>query len=171
MRLAEAHYRWTHGTKSPKEWEQFGDALYRYVKAIVASQHGSRFQLMEDAIGETVCKVLKALPEGGIDNITTFVYALTCNTCVDIIRQRQIRPEEVLLENLAYAEDEHREERISLEKMATQLHEEEVEMLLLKLDGRSNEDIATIQGTTVSAIKSRWFRLEEKLRTLSGGQL
>lgn len=154
---------------------QLGEALYRYITLVVRKQfpEWSRYLLVEnDALGEAAHKIFTGLdtfnPLKG--TFAQWTYGVTCNACIDLLRQRKQRSEVQYFEIDNPVVSEGHTAKLFLDKLRYQLTEDENELIALKLDGNSNEQIAEALSTTKGYVEVKWDRLVRKLRTLGGGE-
>jgi len=170
LKVKDAYDNWKL-EHSEQARNQLGESLFYFIKATIANNFGKRFNYLEDAVGESASKVLLyiANPKVQIDDICNFVTAVTCNTCLDMLRRRQKRDEQILLDDGTGAIKPRYIDKLLLETLLKKLSNQEKELVELKMDGISNENIALELNTTVDGVKGRWKRLLPYLRTQVGG--
>jgi RNA polymerase sigma factor (sigma-70 family) len=180
MKVNEAYEKWKlsihlGASECTEAREKLGEALFDYIKAIIASRYGRSYSFMEDAVGETFCKVLENLPyfgqnkEEGKGNLAKWVYVITRNTCADMARSRYRRNEISIQEGLHKPVQTSYIEKLTVDRLIDKLPEEDRTLIRMKVEEYSNEDIAARLGISVSAVKKRYVRRMGKLRTLGGG--
>jgi RNA polymerase sigma factor (sigma-70 family) len=158
--------------------EQLGEALLKYVKALVKQEYRSQFDSTEDAVGESIVKIFSKLgsynPE--LAPFPVWVKVIVCNTCTDLLRDRIRRKEQPLLDfgcweldEAFYPETSH-STSIALKQLTDQLPPEDRALVQLKLDGLSPKEMADYLKVPIGSVKRRWFFVCEKLRTLAGGK-
>lgn len=178
MKTNEAYSNWVAAAQvSPealaKARDELGEALFYYIRAIIASNFGNRFNYLEDALGESAHKIISHIGEynSAKGNFASWVYGVTVNTCTDMLRLKTRQSEQVLTDSPLYATKPTHFERLFLETLLKDLDEDERELLDLKANDVSNEDIAAQFDTSEGAIKMKWSRLQEKLRTVKRSRL
>lgn len=167
MKLAEAYQRWLNDP-SEENRNQLGESLFYYIKAIIASRYGKDFFFLEDAIGEAAHRILTSIqdPNTKVDNISTWAYATTCNTCIDMLRTRSAKKEQILFDNVNHKIEPKYIERLSLKTLVSKLSPIQRGIVQLKLEGASNKDIALRLNISKHSVEQRWLRIICRLRTL-----
>ena len=170
MKLEDAHQQWLKDP-TPTNRDQLGESLYHFTKAIIASQFGPQYSLLEDAIGESCLKVLAGLSDSElqIKNVTTWAYVVTYNTCLDMLRAKSRREEERLCENMHPHFEPGYIEHLTLESLCEKLSPQEQALFNYKIDGLANEAIAERLDVTENVVRHKWEDVNLKLRTLVGG--
>ena len=157
---------------SKENYEQLGDALYHFIQATIARKFGSRFNELQDAIGETVCEIIKDLdsfdPSKG--SFAVWVVGVVDHTCLDMRRRKIRRREQIYVDEQCGTPDAPYITRLFIKELQGRLLKEERKLMELKMGRASNEEIAAELGTTVDGVKGKWKRLLLKLRTLGGGE-
>jgi RNA polymerase sigma factor (sigma-70 family) len=171
MKIEEAHHLYVL-SPTPENYNQFGEALLKYIKAVIATEFGTRFLALEDAVGGSAGKVLENLPDFNPNkgSLPSWIYSIVCNTCRDMLRQHTWRSEQRLIENENEPQTYDFVEKFVANCLLEQLPETEQDFITMKLSGLSNEELAEEFGITIEAAKSKWSRVLLKLRTLGGGQ-
>lgn len=165
MTLQEAYSAYT--TSSSKEdYELFGEALLRYVKAIAAQQYGSKFRFLEEAVGESIIKVLSDLPTFDSDKspLPVWIKHIVCNVCTDILRNHNNSKTQAYIGN-----ESHRPfdkiGHLALRHLFQFLDADERTLVEEKLYGLTEEELAEKYSVNQSTISRRLARIEKKLRT------
>lgn len=101
-------------------------------------------------------------------SVSTWLYRILTNVCIDEIRRRRVRPEEPLPARPPAAS--HRtgpgpEERLDLERALAKVPTEARALLALRyVEGLSYGELARVRGITVNTVKSQLKRGKEILR-------
>jgi RNA polymerase sigma-70 factor (ECF subfamily) len=136
---------------------------------------------IEDLTQETVLRLLRSLPSfRGEASVSTWIYRVAHNTCVDAHRRRSVRPEPAAREFGEVAEAaspnglaeldpavllEDSVAECFVEHALAELPEDHAAVATLRLlDGLSNEEIAEPVGSTVDGVKSKVKRARVRLR-------
>jgi len=100
---------------------------------------------------------------------STWMYRVALNTTYTFLRKQKKRGTKVPIENLNLSyeiKDTHLEERLQvMYAHIKKLKEIDRGIILLLLEGKKYEEIATITGFTRSNVATRISRIKEKLRT------
>ena len=131
----------------------------------------------EDAAEESVIKLYYSMKKfRGQSSFSTWVYAVTRNTCLDIIRKNVKTRSDIDIEEVEYFVSSHegdpheateRGQKVAfLKKTINSLPEENRKTLILReMDGYSYEEIAELLNISVGTVKSRISRAKERIRT------
>lgn len=133
-----------------------------------------------DAAQEAFFRAFRALPSfRGDSKFSVWLYRLTSNVCLDILRKRSRAPEISLTDEEAAVMDipdgrfcpqtelEKKELRQSLRRGLLGLAPDFREALVLReIGGMSYEEIARATGLEPGTVKSRIFRARKKLATI-----
>jgi RNA polymerase sigma-70 factor (ECF subfamily) len=158
-------------------------ALYRRYGAMVLSR--CRQLLRNDADAQEACQevFLKVHRFGssfrGDANPSTFLYRVATNTCLNRIRTRKRRPEELIDEHERYgaAVEEgagERERRLAewVTRLAEDCDERTRELVLyVYVDGLTQEEAGQIVGISASAVRKRLTAFRDALRANPPGWL
>ena len=170
MKLNEAYKEWK-DAPSTDTYNQLGESLFRFIQATIATEFRSRYEELRDAVGEVICEIMKDIgsydPSKG--SFSNWVYGITCHTCMDMRRQKISRREQVLLENGTGSIKPTYEDRLLLKTIISKLSEEDQRLIQLKLEGHSNEEIAFRFQINTGAVKMKWIRIVDRLRTIGVG--
>src|SRR6267142_4345584 len=176
MKLNDAYADWVKVDKASayiqgKAYDQLGRSLISFIQATIATEFSSRWEELRDAVGEVICEIIKDIgsydPSKG--SFSNWVYGITCHTCMDMRRHKISRREQVLLEDGTSSIRPKYEDRLLLKTIISKLSEEDQRLIKLKLEGHSNEEIAFRFQINMGAVKMKWARLVNRLRTLEGG--
>lgn len=167
MNLNELHALYV---KDPLQVDAFAEALLTHVrkevKTMCKRQPASEYALLEDAIGESLMKIWQNLDQFKGDALfSTFVGTIVRNCVADIIVNKRDRSESELVDNV-HSDSPFRdiESRIAVKALLSKLSRDDREMVQMKLDGLSNEEVATAYDISVDAVKGRWKRLVKQLK-------
>lgn len=135
----------------------------------------------QDAVQEVLVRLMRALPSYEAKaKFSTWLFQVTANTCVDLLRRRQHRVTTVALDPDLPISDENSDPDNKCEKGFREhlLNQAlgllpESQRLLLELRDRqelSNDQVADMLGIDVGTLKSRLHRARQALRrTLEAG--
>jgi len=170
MKLNEAYNQWQTAS-NVDTYNQLGESLFRFIQATIATEFSSRWEELRDAVGEVICEIIKDIgsydPSKG--SFSNWVYGITCHTCMDMRRHKISRREQVLLEDGTSSVKPKYEDRLLLKTIISTLSKEDQKLIKFKLAGFSYKDIGDGLKLSEGAVKMKWMRLEESLRTIWGG--
>ena len=115
-------------------------------------------------VGEAVWRAIKG--EKGFSGkslFSTWFHRIVLNECNRALVSKQRRAEVSFEEEGAEEGREISDAPILVRQLMQGLTEEEREMLLLKMNGATEEEIAEILGVSRGAVAQRWLRLKEKM--------
>jgi RNA polymerase sigma-70 factor, ECF subfamily len=152
------------------------ETLYREhgtrMKSIAFNHLGSRADA-EDAVQETFAKVHRsASTYNGTSSFSTWLHRILINTCYDMLRRRQVRPQESDLEAVLGAPEEGTRTsddvlKISLRAMLDKLAPPRRSVFLLyEVEGMSHREIAAALGIQENYSKWLLFMAKQDLRKL-----
>jgi len=113
----------------------------------------------------------------GSSEWSTWIYRLSLNVCLTLIKQKKRRVKTPMVPEFVQAEDESSEalEREAaledLYKAIRQLSEIDRAVILLYLEEKSYQEIASIIGSNANNIGVRIKRIKERLRKLLNGKV
>lgn len=142
------------------------DFITRIVKAECKRKLASSYDLLEDAIGESLLEVWKAVPgfQPGKAQFSSYVTRIVLNNFVDIIRKYQKRKEIAFIDNMPSRPIFRSiEARLTMQGVLAKLDEADKAFVIRKVAGMSNEEIAAADNTTIDAVKGRWKRLKKAI--------
>jgi RNA polymerase sigma-70 factor (ECF subfamily) len=125
-----------------------------------------------DAVQETFLNAYRrAASFRGESALGTWLYRVTINTCLDLLRRRSRTPQpaESQVQEEAYAPDVATQvtERMDLARALRELGDDFREVILMHdVGGVPYEEIARLTGTSIGTIKSRISRGRRKLAEL-----
>lgn len=154
----------------------FEELVISYTDAVYG--HGLRFfgdpQAAEDVVQEVFIKVYRALDTfEGDSAFSTWLFRVTRNTCVDMLRQGKRRPVPVDPLDIQSTSTPDHAQRIvdaaALEQAMQTLQPEDKEALgAVTLFGLSYQEAAQAIGVPLGTVKSRVFRARRTLITVLG---
>ncbi|BCJ87210.1 RNA polymerase sigma factor [Effusibacillus dendaii] len=151
-----------------KELEPF---VYRLSYHLTRHQHDA-----EDLAQEVLYKICTKLSlYRGDSSLQTWVYSLVLNTYKDTLRKRKVRQFEELTETAATQSFENASNsKILLESLLEDLPEIDRHILILRFQNDlSVREVADIMNISEANVKTRVFRLKDRLRNLfrQGGEV
>ena len=171
----------------PHDTRAFEALVTRYKNRVFAVAYrilGSR-QDAEDQTQEVFLKVYRGITKlKDPETLESWLYQITSNTCLDILRQQQRRPTVASLSQQTGEVDAkadvksttvtqpevaalHHELRWCLEQTIHNLHITQRALIVLRdIEGRSYDDIATILNVGLSAVKMRIHRARLQFQAL-----
>lgn len=170
MRVQEA-YDFYKESQSTEARSILGEALYYYIKAIIAMHYGTHYYYLEDVIGEAAHKVLQQVdkPRADITDFSNWVYAVTINTCIDKLRQQTQRQEQGLLSNVTESVEYNRIDKLALEKVLSRFSKLDKRIALMIGEGLTLEESALELGISRATLQRKRTKILGRLRTQLGG--
>ena len=101
---------------------------------------------------------------------STWVYRVTMNTCISILRRISARPQTIpLTASMAdlLPDEQEKENLRELYDLISRLDRLERALIMLWLDEQPYEEIAEILGLSLSSVKVRIHRVKEQLKSMS----
>src|SRR6266478_993257 len=94
MRVNDAYKEYT-SNPNVETYNQLGESLIHYIKAIIASKFGSRFNYLKEAVGESACNIFANLStyDKTKNLFHMWVYTVVYNTCIDQLRKASLQKE------------------------------------------------------------------------------
>jgi len=146
----------------------YGPLVLRRARAMLADEHAAR-----DATHDVFVKVLGALADFRNEaSPVTWLYRATTNHCLNVLRARLRRPEE-----LTHAQDEHGaaeadvsvDERLTLAAVLERVPEHLREIAVYYyLDQMSHEEIARVMGVSRRTVGNRLVEFHAAARLAAG---
>lgn len=169
MKVNES-YALYHKDPSPENYNQLGESLYAFIKAIIAGKFGNRYNLLKEAVGESVCNILGNLNSFKPDKNTfaMWVYTIVYNTCIDMLRTNSKNNAWELLPKDGTIDPDYLQ-KIQLKASIKKLDYTDQRLVRLKLAGFKNLAIGDEMGLTEKAVERKWCKIISRLRTLMGG--
>lgn len=146
--------------------EQFNSVYERYCKA-VKSYFLKRFDADEadDLTQITFMKLWAYLPnQKNIKNEKSLIFSIAKSVLCDRLRQRDIEKNE--LSEIDLIDKEDFTASVELQILIAHLPQKDRELLELKRIGMSSREIAKIQKTNASTVRSRLQRIKSDLKKL-----
>ncbi len=146
--------------------EQFNSVYERYCKA-VKSYFLKRFDADEadDLTQITFMKLWAYLPnQKNIKNEKSLIFSIAKSVLCDRLRQRDIEKNE--LSEIDLIDKEDFTASVELQILIAHLPQKDKELLELKRIGMSSREIAKIQKTNASTVRSRLQRIKSDLKKL-----
>jgi len=121
----------------------------------------------EDIAQEVFISVWKNIKKfKGKSSISTWLYRITINKCIDWMRKKKMHVE--LNENLDLMQEKSNETRYIVEKILSKLPEKYKTVVILReMDGFSYEEISKILKTSKDNVKVLLFRARERMREIA----
>ena len=156
--------------KDPLRVEDFATSLRNFITRIVKGECrrklASSYDLLEDAIGESLLEVWKQLPGYNPEKalLTTYVTMIVQRNIVDIFRKYNKRQEIAFVDKISSKPIFRSiEARLTMQGVLNRLDEADKAFVINKIAGMSNEEIAAADNTTIDAVKGRWKRLKKAI--------
>ena len=159
------------------------DAFEQLARAYQSKIYALALRIMKneqdafDASQEALVKLYKNLSGFGFRaSFATWVYTITRNACLDLLRNRNSRDfvDIATVEFSLYAPEEESSPEVGLERqelrrqiisIMNQLPEEQKQTIVLRdVEGYPYEDICQLLNCSLGTVKSRLFRGREKIR-------
>lgn len=148
-------------------YDRFSDKIYRKCYSFVKNTAQA-----EDYMHDIFLKLIVNLGNFKENaKLSTYIYAITYNHCVDNSNSRKKVKIQELTEDLDFAEEDWSEvnefDPIKLDKAMDEISAEDKSIVLLKYqDGLSIKEIGEIFNISESAVKMRLKRAKEKIQKL-----
>jgi len=151
--------------KDPTLTDEFYETLLNYCTALLKNRYGATWQNYEDSVQEVALKVLEA-KEGsvykGYNNATfrTWVKAVLFNECKDL---QDMDIAEHSIELMPAREALSLDDKIDLEQRIKALTPKQKEVILLQLEGYTEEEIAEKLNIHIQTVK---YRVANAIKTM-----
>ena len=126
---------------------------------------------IEDYYQEVLIQIWRSLPKfRGESKVTTWIYRISLNTCISHVRKNtkgNINKVPLLDVNLWENDIEKKQQVDEMYSLINKLNKLEKAVILLWLEDRDYEEIASIVGITKANVAVKINRIKEKLRKLS----
>ncbi|MDO5394593.1 MAG: sigma-70 family RNA polymerase sigma factor [Bacteroidales bacterium] len=160
-------------TYSDKE-QRFMDILAQYdcVVRRVCFMYAGPDYLFDDLYQETMANLWRGM-DGfrGDSAISTWIYRTTVNTCISWIRRNRRHARHADIDEALHLvtgdDSEHAEFLKQMYRMIANLDDLEKAIVMMRLDEKSYEEIASVTGLTKGNVATRLFRAKEKLKEMS----
>ncbi len=152
--------------------EEFVELVTRYKDVIfkVCYIYAEKDDI-EDYYQEVLIQIWRSIPKfRGESSVLTWIYKISLNTCISYTRKKpkNIVNQEPILEVHLYENDI--EKRLQIDELyflINRLNKLEKAVILLWLEGRNYEEIASIVGISKANVAVKINRIKEKLKKLS----
>lgn len=175
MTLNDSYKAWKENP-SDDSYNELGKALLWYInKQLRTLKYYSisitlSDEMVEDAQGNTLIKVFEYLPTYNPEksSFSTWVYAIIKHVVADIIEEATKRNEYPLFENTAVSKDPFGgiNGKLLIQKLLSQLNEEDKSFVKMKMDGFSNPNIAEHFQRDINWVENNWKKILKHLRKL-----
>jgi RNA polymerase sigma-70 factor (ECF subfamily) len=132
--------------------------------------------IAEDAVQEAMTAVFrKAHTFRGESKVSTWMYMIVQNACIDLLRKESVRPqlsesdESTIVESATFA-DQSDTKIVIIQALATLPDEQRIALTMTIMEGYSIDEVAQIAGVAPGTIKSRCSRGKEALATYLAGR-
>ena len=126
---------------------------------------------IEDYYQEVLIQIWRSLPKfRGESKVTTWIYRISLNTCISHVRKNtkgNINKVPLLDVKLWENDIEKKQQVDEMYSLINKLNKLEKAVILLWLEDRDYEEIASIVGITKANVAVKINRIKEKLRKLS----
>ena len=132
--------------------------------------------IAEDAVQEAMTAVFrKAHTFRSESKVSTWMYMIVQNACIDLLRKESVRPqlseseESGIIESRSFA-DESDTKIVMTQALATLPEDQRIALTMTIMEGYSIDEVAQIAGVAPGTIKSRCSRGKEALATYLAGR-
>jgi RNA polymerase sigma-70 factor (ECF subfamily) len=132
--------------------------------------------IAEDAVQEAMTAVFrKAHTFRGESKVSTWMYMIVQNACIDLLRKESVRPqlsesdESTIVESATFA-DQSDTKIVMAQALATLPDDQRMALTMTIMEGYSIDEVAQIAGVAPGTIKSRCSRGKEALATYLAGR-
>jgi RNA polymerase sigma-70 factor (ECF subfamily) len=132
--------------------------------------------IAEDAVQESMTAVFrKAHTFRGESKVSTWMYMIVQNACIDLLRKESVRPqlsesdESTIVESATFA-DQSDTKIVMAQALATLPDDQRIALTMTIMEGYSIDEVAQIAGVAPGTIKSRCSRGKEALATYLAGR-
>ena len=152
--------------------EKFGQIVVQHKGSIytVCYMFSKSKQEIDDLYQEVLINLWCGFKEfRGDCKISTWIYRVSLNTCLQLKRHRKRLPQTVPLSvniNLFEDQDEQTKQIQKLYQRINQLEHFDRALILLWLENLSYEEIGDVLGITVSNVSVRLVRIKEQLKKM-----
>ncbi len=144
---------------------KYGDMLFRLCLVTLGNSHDA-----EDAVQETFIKYLKKSPEfKNAEHEKAWLITVATNKCKDILRFRNVYPQEDINDITEYINDSC--ENDVIEALMTLPDKFKTVLILYYIEGYKTKEIARIINRTPSAVKMRLQKGRRLLKEAYGKEI
>ncbi len=145
-------------------YEKFKLPLYRFCLRMISDEESAL-----DIVQDVFLKLYENINSvETISSLSSLLFKMARNRCLNFLHDKKVKIEieqvEINFESEIEKEFEIKEARENLQKVLNMLDDDYREILILReWNGFSYDEIASILGTTVPAVKSKLFKARKKL--------
>lgn len=160
--------------KADKE-QRFMDIIREYDAVIrrVCFMYVGPEYLFEDLYQETMANLWRGMDSfRGDSELSTWLYRTTVNTCISWIRHNRRHVGHVDIDRAAemVAEDDQNREFVRMMyRMISMLDPVDKAIVMMRLDEKSYDEIASVTGLSRSNVATRLHRAKDKMKTMIEG--
>lgn len=160
--------------KADKE-QRFMDIIREYDAVIrrVCFMYVGPEYLFEDLYQETMANLWRGMDSfRGESELSTWLYRTTVNTCISWIRHNRRHVGHVDIDRAAemVAEDDQNREFVRMMyRMISMLDPVDKAIVMMRLDEKSYDEIASVTGLSRSNVATRLHRAKDKMKTMIEG--
>lgn len=150
-------------------YERYRPSIYGYVLRRLGDPHRA-----EDVTSQVFLRALRGLPTFQSGSFRGWIYQIARNTITDSFRRTRVTTSEEALSSHPDPDPgpmelaERREAREQFHRILDQLPGTQGEIIRLRLDGLTGQEIADVLNMTLSAVKSAQYRAFDRIRNLMG---
>ncbi len=128
-------------------------------------------EYIDDYYQEVLIQLWRSFPHfRGDAKLSTWIYKISLNTCISFVRKKKRKPlsKPLCLEVDIYDNDfEKRQQLEELYNLINKLNKLEKSVILLWLEERSYDEIASITGLSRANVATKLRRIKDKLKNMS----
>lgn len=128
-------------------------------------------ECIDDYYQEVLIQLWRSFPHfRGDAKLSTWIYKISLNTCISFVRKKKRKPlsKPLCLEVDIYDNDfEKRQQLEELYNLINKLNKLEKSVILLWLEERSYDEIASITGLSRANVATKLRRIKDKLKNMS----
>lgn len=128
-------------------------------------------EYIDDYYQEVLIQLWRSFPHfRGDAKLSTWIYKISLNTCISFVRKKKRKPlsKPLCLEVDIYDSDfEKRQQLEELYNLINKLNKLEKSVILLWLEERSYDEIASITGLSRANVATKLRRIKDKLKNMS----
>lgn len=128
-------------------------------------------EYIDDYYQEVLIQLWRSFPHfRGDAKISSWIYRVSLNTCISFVRKKKRKPvsKPLNLEVSIYDDDFEKHRQLEeLYNLINKLNKLEKSVILLWLEERSYDEIASITGLSRANVATKLHRIKEKLKDMS----
>ena len=128
-------------------------------------------EYIDDYYQEVLIQLWRSFPHfRGDAKLSTWIYKISLNTCISFVRKKKRKPlsKPLCLEVDIYDNDfEKRQQLEELYNLINKLNKLQKSVILLWLEERSYDEIASITGLSRANVATKLRRIKDKLKNMS----